>query len=73
MTYDTLTFPRIETRTCYTDLMLAPLIAATNRAEEVRQERLQRLVEWSTSDDGLDWDALARINIEGWGSDDVDE
>jgi hypothetical protein len=29
---------------------------------------LQALVELSTSGDGLDWDTLARIDIEGWGS-----
>ncbi|MBA3431102.1 MAG: hypothetical protein H0U16_06435 [Actinobacteria bacterium] len=40
--------------------------------EEPTHERhalLQKLVELSSSDDSLDWDALARVNIEGWGAD----
>lgn len=32
---------------------------------------LQKLVDLSTSDEGLDWDALARIDIEGWGADEA--
>jgi hypothetical protein len=37
--------------------------------QEERQRRLSRLVELSTDPEGLDWDTLARINIEGWGQD----
>jgi hypothetical protein len=47
-----------------------PLEDSTARvAEEQRRDRLARLVELSSAGDGLDWDTLARINIEGWGAD----
>jgi hypothetical protein len=36
-----------------------------------REALLQRLVDLSTSAEGLDWDALARIDIEGWGADEA--
>lgn len=39
------------------------------RHEAHRRVLLQKVVELSTSDDSLDWDTLARMNIEGWGAD----
>ena len=47
-----------------------PLEDSTERViAEQRRNRLEKLVELSSAEDGLDWDALARINIEGWGQD----
>jgi hypothetical protein len=36
-----------------------------------RDALLQKLVDLSTSAEGLDWDALAKIDIEGWGADET--
>ena len=50
-------------------VLVGALYETTIRERSTRDTRLRDLAEWSTSEDGLDWDALARINIEGWGAD----
>ena len=55
------------------DLLFVHLFESTIddalRNEAHRRVLLQKVVELSTSDDSLDWDTLARMNIEGWGAD----
>ncbi len=75
MTLDTLMLPGVRGRTCASHLAwFSSLYEETTKplVEEPTPERqalLQKLVELSGSDDSLDWDALARINIDGWGAD----
>ena len=41
--------------------------AAAVAEEEARREAaIERLIEWSTSDDGLDWEALTRVRDTAW-------
>ena len=76
MTLDTITLPDVLITSCVSHQeWFSSLYEETTeplRGEQPSQEQqalLQRLVELSSSDDSLDWDALARINIEGWGAD----
>ncbi len=76
MTLETVTLTEVRVGSGTSDLggWFAPMYEATSDlavAEGPSEERLallQKLVELSSSDDSLDWDALARINIEGWGA-----
>lgn len=75
MTLDTITITSVRIGSCASYLPgFAPLHEDTS-VEPVaapRGERLallQKLVDLSSNDDSLDWDALAKINIEGWGAD----
>lgn len=76
MTLDTITLANVRSRSCASHLVpFNPLHEDTSSEavaevpNEIRLARLQKLVDLSGSDDSLDWDALARINIEGWGAD----
>jgi len=75
MTLDTLMISNVRVRTCGSHLdWFSALYEETTKplVAEPTQERhalLQKLVDLSSSEDSLDWDALAKINIEGWGAD----
>jgi hypothetical protein len=45
-------------------------VDSTGGSEKARDERLESLLARSLDPESLDWDALARIDIEGWGADD---
>lgn len=75
MTLDTITIASVRIGSCVSHFpWFSPLHedTSTQTVEAPSTERLvllQKLVELSSSDDSLDWDALARINIKGWGAD----
>lgn len=75
MTLDTLMISGVRVPSCASHLpSFSSLYDETTwpLGEEPTQERLallQKLVDLSSSEDSLDWDALARLNIEGWGAD----
>lgn len=71
MTLATLDLPGIDLNRSVSEASwFEPLEDSTERViAEQRRNRLEKLVELSSAEDGLDWDTLARINIEGWGQD----
>ena len=74
MTLDTLMISGVRSRSCasHVDWFSTLYDETTAVVDEAptgaRQALLQKLVDLSGSDDSLDWDTLARINIEGWGA-----
>jgi hypothetical protein len=78
MTVATPHVPAIDVGTYTSDSAWFEALAAETTADyemdvELRAALIEQLADLSTSDDGLDWDALARINIKGWGSDEDSE
>lgn len=75
MTLDTITIASVRSRSCashfpgFSTLHDDTSISTVEAPNDERAALLQKLVDLSSSDDSLDWDALARINIAGWGAD----
>ena len=80
MTLDTLIVPGLRLGTCTTTVdwfsMLREQTQEFVPEQPDQQEHdalLRQLVELSTGENSLDWDALARVNIEGWGAEQTAE
>lgn len=65
--------PRIRVReSVRTGFGFEPITASTaaqvEETDTPNETLVEMLIALTTSGDSLDWDALARINIEGWGA-----
>jgi hypothetical protein len=71
MTYANVDLPGLDLGTSVTEAYwFEPLEDSTTRViEHERRRRLEAVIDLSSADDSLDWDTLARIDIEGWGTD----
>ena len=73
-TFDTISFgPRVRVRrNVRTSLGFEPITSTTaarvEQTDTLQDALAEKLIALTMSGDSLDWDALARIDIEGWGA-----